>query len=66
MYPTPLAASARGGNGCGGNGRGRGVEAGGGDVCLEMRKVRKGCIVGDGSVSRGLGVSIPRLCFVIH
>ena len=52
------SASARGGNGCGGNGRGRGVEAGGGDAYVEMRKVRRGCIIGGGSVSRALGVSI--------
>ena len=43
MCPTLLAASASEG--------GSGAEAGG-DACLEMRKVRRGCIVGDGSGSR--------------
>ena len=38
-----------------------GSEAGGGDACLEMRKVRRVCIVDDGS--RVLGVSIPELCY---
>ena len=52
------SASARGANG-----GGRGVEARGGDACLEMRKVRMGYIVDDGSGSRVLGVNILRLCY---
>ena len=47
----------------GANGGGRGAEAVGGGACLEMRKVRRGCIVDGGSGSRALGVSILRLCF---
>ena len=50
-----LSASAYGGNG-----GGHGAEVGGGDARLEMRKVRRGYI------SRMVGVSILRLCFVIH
>ena len=45
------SASARGGNE-GGNG----AEVGGRDARLEMRKVRRGCIVDDGSGCRMLGV----------
>ena len=41
MCPTLLAASASEG--------GSGAEAGGGDACLEMRKVGRGCIVDDRS-----------------
>ena len=60
MCPIPSAASA---SARGGNGGRSGAEAGGGDACLEMRKVRRGCIVDDGSGSRVLGVSIPMLCY---
>ena len=66
MCSTPLAASA---SGRGGNEDGSGAEAGGGDACLEMRKVGRGCIVDDegaedGCGCRVLGVShIPRLCY---
>ena len=65
MCPTLLAASASA-SAYGGNGGGRGAEAGGGDACLEMRKVRRGYIVDGGSGSRVVGVSILRLCFVVH
>lgn len=45
---------------------GSGAEAGGGDACLEVRTIQKGCIVDDegaedGCGSRVLGVSILRL-----
>ena len=52
------SASARGGNE-----GGRGAEAGGGDACLEMKKVRRGCIVDDGSGSQVLVASNPKLCY---
>ena len=51
MCPTSLAASA---SARGGNEGGNGAEAGGNDACLEMRKVRRGCIFDDGSGSRAL------------
>ena len=40
--------------GVGGSEGESGAEAGGNDACLEMRKVRRGCIVDDGSGSRAL------------
>ena len=46
MCPTLLAASA---SERGGSEGGSGAEAGGGDACLEMRKVRRECIVDDRS-----------------
>jgi len=65
MCPTPLAASA---TARGGNEGGSGAEAGGGDACLEMRKVKRGCIIDeegaqDESGSRVLRVSVARLCY---
>ena len=51
MCPALLGAGARARDG---NEGGRGEEAGGGDGCLEMRKVRRECIVDDGSGSRAL------------
>ena len=57
MCPIPWAASA---SARGGYEDGRGAEVGGGDACLEMMKVRRGCIVYDGSVLlMGAGVG-PR------
>ena len=49
MCPTSSAASASARGGSEGE---SGAEAGGGDACLEMRKARRGRIVGDGSGSR--------------
>ena len=49
MFLILLAASA---SARGGTEGGSGAEAGGGDACLEVRKVRRRCIVGDGSGSR--------------
>jgi len=69
VCPTPLAASvSASGFAGGGSEEGSGAEAGGGDACPEMRKVKRGCIVDDEgaqdeSGSRVLGVSFPRLCY---
>ena len=60
MCPTSLAASA---SARGGSESESGAEAGGGEACLEMRKVRRGCIVDGGSGSRALEVSIPKLYY---
>ena len=42
MCPTSLAASARA---RGGNESGNSAEVGGGDACLEMRKVQRGALL---------------------
>jgi len=52
----------------GGSEGGSGGEAGGGDACLEMRKVKRGCIIDDEgaqdeSGSQMLRVSVARLCY---
>ena len=60
MCPTLSAASA---SACGGSESGSGADAGGGDACLEMSKVRRGRIVDDGSGESGVGVSIPKLYY---
>ena len=62
MCPTPSAASA---SARGGNEGGSGAEAGGGDAYLEMRKVKRGCIIDDEGAQDESGSQVLRVSSVI-